>query len=378
MRTAKMCLLAGSACLAVLAFLGAGTASATVLCKANETACSGANTHPAGTTIEASLAPATKFVIAGPLNVECSESNLTAKTTAQAGSPLGAEITALTFGKCMTCPEVKAESLPATSDIEKSGSGNGTFTPQSINLDMKKCYGFTSCKLTVANPKLQFTGGSPAELALKEVPVKLSGFGCGTEGKMSVTYDISKPAPLFVTLGTPTGPSRLCKANQEVCSAGNVLPSGTGFEAKLASGTKAQISGSFGMECSGSSFSGTTSGDSGSPLPAQVKALSFSTCTTCPTQQAQALPYEASFKSTVGGNGEMTIYSPNIKMTGCFGFATCVYTASKVTLEAVGGTPARLIANKAPLTVSGFGCGTSALLTAEYEMTTPNPLWFTV
>lgn len=169
----------------------------------------------------------------------------------------------------------------------------------------------------------------------------------------------------------------LCKENKSPCPEAQQYPSGTKISAKLVAGTKAVLTGSLTVECSASTVSGETTAKSGSPLPGKITGLTFSTCTTCPTVTAESLPYSATANATGGGNGTMTVSNPKVKLSGCFGFATCTATAASVTLDLVGGSPGRVKAVKEPLTISGFGCGSSGTWSAEYEITAPNPVFIT-
>ncbi len=169
----------------------------------------------------------------------------------------------------------------------------------------------------------------------------------------------------------------LCKENKSPCPEAQQYPSGTKISAQLVAGTKAVLTGTLNVECSVSTVSGETTAKSGSPLPGKITGLTFKTCTTCPTVTAESLPYAASVTASGAGNGGLTVSNPKVKLSGCFGFATCIASAASVTLDVVGGNPARVKAVKEPLTLSGFGCGSSGTWTAEYEITAPKPVFVT-
>lgn len=135
--------LAVVAATALMAFVGAGTASATPtsLCKAPTTTeaglpiCEGFHLYPAGTNIHAILEAGTKLNIPTPNGVvECNIATLNAFTEQQTAMPLGAMVNALTFNGCEDAGEpVDVETVKnGTLDIEiidlPVWTHNGTLT----------------------------------------------------------------------------------------------------------------------------------------------------------------------------------------------------------------------------------------------------------
>lgn len=108
MKQLKILGLMAVAAAALMATVGAGTASATptALCKAPTTPaglpiCEGFHLYPAGTNVHAVLEPGTKLNIATPAGVvECRQATLDVLTEQQTEKPLGAIVNALTFGEC--------------------------------------------------------------------------------------------------------------------------------------------------------------------------------------------------------------------------------------------------------------------------------------
>src|SRR3954453_6857780 len=108
MNTLKKLALAAVGVVALMATVGAGSASATFtsLCKAPTTPggipiCEGAHLYPQGTTIHAHLEAGTRLVIPTPNGVvECKGSTIDAVTEAVTAMPLGAFVNALNFGGC--------------------------------------------------------------------------------------------------------------------------------------------------------------------------------------------------------------------------------------------------------------------------------------
>jgi hypothetical protein len=167
-------------------------------------------------------------------------------------------------------------------------------------------------------------------------------------------------ATTVCTSGTTTSP----------CLTGQTPYSGK-IVAKLKPGTKAVLKGSLNVECTESVVSGTTN----SKGEGKIESATFAgTCTTCP-KVTSLTPWNAHAVTGTAPNGQLIVEKPVVHLEQCFGFAKCTATASAVELEVIGGSPARVIAKEEPLTISGFGCGTSGTWTAEYEVTTPSSLF---
>jgi hypothetical protein len=166
-------------------------------------------------------------------------------------------------------------------------------------------------------------------------------------------------ATTVCTSGTTTSP---CLSGQKPYS-GKIV-------AKLKAGTEAVLSGSLSVKCKESVVSGTTN----SSGVGTIESATFKSCTTCPTVTSLT-PWGAKAITGTAPNGTMVVEKPVVHLEGCFGFAKCTASATSVTLDVIGGTPAMVIAKAEPLTISGFGCGTSGTWTAEYEVTTPTSLF---
>lgn len=163
-----------------VAFVGASSASATVLCKENKSPCGSA--WPEETTI---VAESSKAVLLGSLSVTC-----TSKVTVLAEKNLAGEITgkitSLTWSNCSGCTKVTTTKLP-TGSLKATGSGNGTLltTSETVVL-LENCPLGITCTAKATDASLTFNGGAigTANSVASEVPVTLSGgFGCGSSGK---------------------------------------------------------------------------------------------------------------------------------------------------------------------------------------------------
>jgi hypothetical protein len=214
--------LAAVAALAAMAFLGAGSASATVtaLCKSSETECQAANHYPKGTTIKANSSEV-RFENSGKPEFICSRSEMELKLTATTGTPLPVEFNIMSFSGCestiykgLTCA-MAVQKLPPSGGIEWTAGSNGTLSfgfPESV----VECSGqviyrcFFSPKSTV---KFGFQGTGPegqqatlvaTEQELLTSPKIIS--NCkqlfGTEKpKFTATYTIEDPQPVYVAQG---------------------------------------------------------------------------------------------------------------------------------------------------------------------------------
>jgi hypothetical protein len=170
----------------------------------------------------------------------------------------------------------------------------------------------------------------------------------------------------------------LCKENLTTCSAGAIYPSGTGVEAKF-KGAAITFKGTLSVSCTGSTIGGKTTAERGAPLPVEISSWSFSGCTGCETVSAKNLSNTGQINRTTGGNGTVTLASggkgsPGIEMTGCAFGISCVWAAP--TMSLTGGSPAKLAALVELERIEGSKlCGSKILLTAEYEITSPKPVY---
>ncbi len=177
MKYVKMLGLAAVAAIAAMAFVGAGTASATTLCKVNTNPCPEGSRYPVESTVKAT---STEAKLTGSLTVTC-ESNVTvlSETNDGASAALLGKITALTWTKCSGCSPVTTTLLPSGSLL------GSTLTAGKTEVELKGCLGFATCKAVANEAKLAFNGGTiggTASAKANNVPVTLSGFGCGTSG----------------------------------------------------------------------------------------------------------------------------------------------------------------------------------------------------
>lgn len=207
MNRMKILLVAAVAVTALMATVGSGTAAATptTLCRVEETIgglpiCAPVNQYPAGTMIHAHLEKNTKLMIPTPFGVaECEESTLTAFTEQQTEMPLGAVVTAFTFGKCGEY-EVRAVEL-GTLDIEiidlPFWTHNGTLTFTHTKITVRK--GEIDCVYEVGHSGV-LTGGPMATIDLFG---ELRWIGGNAKCPMANanwngSYTVTEPEPLWI------------------------------------------------------------------------------------------------------------------------------------------------------------------------------------
>jgi hypothetical protein len=187
---------------ALMAFLGAGTASATQLC-----ATSGAGTECAGTgkfeysgTITGTSTNAT--LATNLFNIECSESHATITANSSTGAPILGEVTALSFSGCQTegfvhngCT-VTVKNLPYSASLE----GKTLTVTDPVGAGAKMVCGTQlSCEFLTQEALLAITNGEPTVAVAKEVALSHeTGAICPATASWSATYAVVSPTGLTV------------------------------------------------------------------------------------------------------------------------------------------------------------------------------------
>lgn len=201
MKWIKNLILAAIAAAAFMAFLGAGTASATQLC-----ATSGAGTECAGTgKFEYSgniTGTSTNATLATNLaNVVCDDSHTTIVANSSTGAPILGEVTALSFTGCRTevtlvpCT-VTVKNLPYSGSLE----GKTLTVTDAVGAGAKVvCGEVISCEFLTKSANLAITNGSPTVAVAKEVALSHeTGAICPSTATWSATYSVTSPTGLTV------------------------------------------------------------------------------------------------------------------------------------------------------------------------------------
>jgi hypothetical protein len=172
----------------------------------------------------------------------------------------------------------------------------------------------------------------------------------------------------------------LCSTNTNPCT-GTKYGTGTKFIGNLKAGTVSTLTTSIGnVVCKKSTIRGATTNAEGH---GELTSLTFTECalgsTTCEVK-AVNLNYTVTFIPTGGGNGDLTITpkagggNPGASVV-CGSFINCTFSSSHIVLRLIGGNPAILIAQEVELSRSGGLCPSISKWDAEYEVTSPKPLF---
>jgi hypothetical protein len=221
MKYMKMLGLAAVAALALMAVVGAGTASAAaVVCSTTgETAnatCTTAGSKQVknGQAIDATLKPGTVAELTSTFdNVKCSTSTVAGQVT-NGGTGAG-DIESMTFSSCTdsfggTCTAdtsaSSANKWPATTTAHQNNAetgekhdGNGTMTV--TNITGKFSCPIGTCRYTASSATTTVTGGEPATVTATKVSLnreEVSSFGCSATATWSGTYTVTTPNSLWL------------------------------------------------------------------------------------------------------------------------------------------------------------------------------------
>jgi hypothetical protein len=181
---------------AVFVVFGAGTASATVICKTKTSPC--ASPYLKGTLFKGVLTPGTTAVFkAGFMTIECTEGSGSIETTTDgsATETVKGLTKTLTFGGCN-----------AEFNVLKTGSGeihwtsktSGTFTAEGLEvtgsaLGVDCIYGGKISSGVTLNG-----GEKPTIVINAKVPLISGGFLCANPGTMTASLSVTEPTPLYV------------------------------------------------------------------------------------------------------------------------------------------------------------------------------------
>jgi len=199
MKHVKMLSLAAVAAMALMAFVGAGTASATKLCSANENPCSAAHTYATGTTITSTLKSGTSAILetfGGLVRDTCTGSEVSGKTSNESGTTISGSVSTLSFSGC----SAKTSVLEQTGTLEIGSKGEVTAKGFRVTVEILG----ESCVYSAGTGTAlgTLTGGSPATLTVSatvNINTKESGANCATSSNWTATYTVTTPTSLFVS-----------------------------------------------------------------------------------------------------------------------------------------------------------------------------------
>jgi hypothetical protein len=194
---------------ALLAFVGASSASATVLCSTTVESCPAGQKWPAGTILDFSLATGTSANLqetGGETLDTCKSSTVKGELTNAGSATANAtgKITELTWG---TCSFPTVTTLKGKLEIQRIvGTSNGTLIADEQTRVTSNTIFFGSCNYAFESGKSigDITEGKPAVLHVNAVMHTTSGseLVCQTTAVMSATYTMTEPANTTVSIAT--------------------------------------------------------------------------------------------------------------------------------------------------------------------------------
>jgi hypothetical protein len=200
MRYLKILGLAAVTAAALTAILGAGSASATVLCSTTADPCPAGQDWPVGTTLDWSIVPGGTVLqtdTAGKTINTCKESTVKWTMTKTGGST--ETVTGVdeetTFAGC-TFP-TKTLKLANTEIHKIANTSDGTVTADGVTEVTINTVLFGSCIYGVPNGASlgEITEGKPATFHVNAITVKLAGsaIACPETDKWTATYTLTSP-----------------------------------------------------------------------------------------------------------------------------------------------------------------------------------------
>ncbi len=191
---------------ALMALVGAGTASATVLCKNNLNTETCSEPYAIGSEGTASLEKGSSALLTnteGESLDTCTGSTVTGKLKSQGKEkPALSELTTLTWSNCTFPTKTLKPGLGELHWIK--GTDNGTLTTGGVEVTMNTVF-FGSCiyGLTSGTDVGTTVGGNPGSLTVNAVVEKFSGsnLACPETTKLTAKYVATSPTNAWVSNG---------------------------------------------------------------------------------------------------------------------------------------------------------------------------------
>jgi hypothetical protein len=181
---------------AALLIVGAGSASATVICKTKTSPCSSPYTK--GTVFKAVLTPGTTAVFkAGFMTIECTEGSGSVEmtTSGSATETVKGNTKTLTFGGCNA--EFKVLKT-GTGEIHWTSKTNGTFTAEGMEVT-GSALGVDCVYGGAISSGITLNGGESPTISINaKVPLISGGILCANPGTMTASLTVTEPTPLYV------------------------------------------------------------------------------------------------------------------------------------------------------------------------------------
>lgn len=181
---------------AIFVALGAGTASATVLCKTKTSPC--ASPYAKGTLFKGVLTPGTTAVFkAGFATIECTSGSGSIETTSNGGATetVKGSTKTLTFGGCST--ELKVLKT-GTGEIHWTSKTSGNFTAEGMEVTASQL-GVHCVYGGKVSSGFTLNGGEKPTISINAKVSKISGgFLCSDPATLTASLTITEPTPLYV------------------------------------------------------------------------------------------------------------------------------------------------------------------------------------
>lgn len=181
---------------ALFVAFGAGTASATVICKTKTSPCS--SPYLKGTTFNGVLTPGTTAVFkAGFATIECTSGSGSIEMTSNGGATetVKGNTKTLTFGGCNT--EFKVLKT-GTGEIHWTSKTSGNFTAEGMEVT-GSTFGVDCVYGGKISSGVTLNGGEKPTISINaKVPLISGGFLCSDPGAMTASLTVTDPTPLYV------------------------------------------------------------------------------------------------------------------------------------------------------------------------------------
>jgi hypothetical protein len=181
---------------AVFVVFGAGTASATVICKTKTSPCS--SQYLKGTTFKGVLTPGTTAVFkAGFATIECTEGSgsIEMTTNGSATETVKGLTKTLSFGGCSS--EFKVLKT-GTGEVHWTSKYSGTFTAEGMEVTASE-FGVDCIYGGKISSGITLNGGEKPTITINaKVPLISGGFLCSNPGTMTASLTVTEPTPLYV------------------------------------------------------------------------------------------------------------------------------------------------------------------------------------
>jgi hypothetical protein len=205
MKYVKMLGLAAVVAAALMAVVGAGTASATVVCKTSTSPCT--SKMAVGEEITASLKSSTAKLEAGFAEINCTTSTIAGKITNAGGSGVEVQgnVTGLTFGGCGTATVTVKESggVKAKLGLTYTSGVNGSLKVTelvgvAVKVGSTECtYGGEISSGLSANGSTSPTTNATEVASAAPIPKTAGGILCANPSKWTAEYNVTSPSPLY-------------------------------------------------------------------------------------------------------------------------------------------------------------------------------------